>query len=328
MHSLIYLSLGLLLFLVGLGALALHLRSLRARASQKRSVVALQELATKLARDVDDFDGQVRTISGGLEERKPNVGPDEVALAVDEISRAADTMRTKLKDSEEKIREQSAALEEHARAAESDAMTGLAGAVGFEIDSKQGRPGACVEASVPALSVMSPHAPPATEATVVVDDSRDSITGLPNRNAFLEDLRIRLATLRSKPATTCLAMLRIDRFGDILSERGFRAAETVLLRSAESLIEAMRGGDHVARFDRDTFVLYLADLSPDEAPAAVERLRQSVSQQVDVGTSLPVRVTVSSSFAPIEGSAEAAQLVASCRGALALATSGEALAAG
>jgi hypothetical protein len=111
MQSLLYLSLGIVLFLVGLGALALHLRTLRARASQKRSAAALQELAAKLVRDVDHFDGQVRTISGDLEERQPNVGADHVLEALDRIGRVSETMRTQLKDSEEKIREQSETLE-------------------------------------------------------------------------------------------------------------------------------------------------------------------------------------------------------------------------
>ncbi|HEV7282158.1 MAG TPA: diguanylate cyclase [Pirellulaceae bacterium] len=462
MQSLLYLSLGILLFLVGVGALALHLRSLRARAAQKRSIFALQDLATKLARDVDEFDDRVRSISGGLEGRKPDVGADEVLVAVEQISRVSDVMRTKLKDSEEKLRYQSELLEDHARAARTDAVTGLPNLSGLEIELEQRlaalrdrnetssllkielgdlrrlaaahgpdateahlkavakaiavgdtdeffaarcgegefavvfhgwdvdrarhraerirlridslevaegfrttasaglveanradspgdwlrrtddcleeakRRGSGVGIRLRSGALLSfDEAPPevpahvraAPEPTIVADETVDPITGLPNRAAFLEDLKIRLATLRSKPGTTCLAMLRIDRFGDILSDRGFRAAETVLLRSAESLKAAMRGGDHAARFDRDTFVLFLTELTPEAAPTAVERLRASISQPVEIGNSRPVEVTASSSFAPIEGASEAAQLVARCRGALAIATTGESLAA-
>jgi diguanylate cyclase (GGDEF)-like protein len=329
MQSLLYLSLGIVLFLVGLGALALHLRTLRARVSQKRSAAALQELAAKLVRDVDHFDGQVRTISGDLEERKPNVGADDVLEALDRIGHVSETMRTQLKDSEEKIREQAETLEEHVLEG-AEALIGLAQAAGLGVGSEERRVTRSDEAepSSSTLPSVGPQAPTPPEAALVVDESRDPMTGLPNRAAFLDDLKLRLATLPSGPVTTCLAMLRIDRFGEILSERGFRAAETVLIRSAESLTAAMRGGDHAARFDRDTFVLYLADLSPDDAPAAVERLRRSVSQPVEIGSAQAIQVTVSSSFAPIEASAEAAQLVARCRGTLALATTGEALGAG
>ena len=458
MQSLLYLSLGILLFLLGLAALALHLRSLRARAAQKRSIGALQDLATKLARDVDEFDDQVRTISGGLEDRKPDVAADEVLVAVEQISRVSDVMRTKLKDSEEKLRQQSELLEDHVRAARTDAVTGLSNRSGLEIelqarltalrdrnepcsllmlelidlrklaavrgpdateaylkavgkaigvgdtdefftarsgegefavafhgwdvdrarhraerirsriDSLQTAEGfrttvsaGLVEANradsqgewlrraddclqeakrrgpsvgvrlrngaLLAFDEAPPELPPtvraAPEPTVMVDDTVDSVTGLPNRTAFLEDLKIRLATLRSQPGSTGLAMLRIDRFGDILSDRGFRAAETALVRSAESLKAAMRGGDHAARFDRDTFVLFLTNLGPDDAPIAVERLRASISQPVEIANSRPVEVTASSSFALIDGSSEAAQLVARCRGALAIATTGE-----
>lgn len=331
MQSLLYLSLGLVLFLLGLAALALHVRSLRAKAFQRRSVAALQELATKLARDVDDYDGQVRTISGGLEAAKPGVAAYDVLTAVDQISRASESMRTKLKDSEEKIREQAEALEEQARVASEQTLMGLVQATGLDFDGQNGR--ATPPEEVEPTNRAPAELPPALRAApeepaLTVDECRDSITGLPNRNAFLDDLKIRLATRRSKPGTTCLAMLRIDRFGEILSDRGFRAAETVLMRSAENLASAMREGDRAARFDRDTFVIYLTDLNSEDAPAAVERLRQSVSQEVEIGSAVPIHVTASSSFAPIEGSAEAAQLVACCRGALALATPGEALAAG
>lgn len=461
MQSLLYLSLGILLFLLGLYALALHLRSLRAKASQKRSIVALQHLATKLARDVNDYDDRVRTISDSLDERKRDVGADEVLVAVEQISRVSDVMRTKLKDSEEKLRQQSELLEDHERAARTDAVTGLPNRSGLEleldrrlaalrernetasllkielvgfrglaashgpdaaeaysnavakaigvgdtdeffaarsgegefavvfhgwdvdrarhraerirsrIDAIQGAENVRMTASaglVEANRADTPEdwfrrtddcvaeanrrgssvgirlrsgallafdeAPPelsassreAVEPAVAADEAVDPITGLPNRAAFLEDLKIRLIKLRSKPGTTCLAMLRIDRFGDILSDRGFRAAETVLLRSAESLKAAMRGGDHAARFDRDTFVLFLTDLAPEDAPAAVERLRSGISQPVEIANSRPVDVTASSSFAPIDGASEAAQLVARCRGALAIATTGESLA--
>lgn len=463
MQSLLYLALGLSLFLVGIWAFVLHLRSLRARRAQKRSIVALHELATKLARDVDEFDGQVKTISEGLDDKKTNVATDEVSVAVEQISRASDVMRTKLKDSEEKLRQQSAILEDHAVAARTDASTGLPNRAGLELELErrlaalrdggettslltielvdfdrligsrgtaaseaylravakaisvgdtddffaartagsefavvfhdwdvdrarhraerirsridsllvqheddvlrlsacagladagraessadwQRRTNACLEEAKrrgPSVGVrmrcgallafdeappqLPPQVRPDPKPVVVVDESLDSVTGLPNRNAFLDDLKIRLATLRSQPAS-CLAMLRIDRFGDILSDRGFRAAEAVLQSCAEALKAGLRPGDHVARFDRDTFVLYLADLNSGDAPAAVERLRASVSQRVDVGSSLPIDVTASSSFAAIDGSAEAAQLVARCRGALAMATTGEALA--
>ena len=466
MQSLLYLALGLSLFLVGIWAFVLHLRSTRARAAQRRSIIALHELATKLAHDVNEFDGQVKTISNSLDDGKPSVATDEVLVAVEQISRASDVMRTKLKDSEEKLREQSAILEDHALAARTDASTGLPNRAGLELELERRlaalrdgaeatslltielvdfdclvgshgpaageaylcavakaisvgdtdnffaartggaefavvfngwdvdrarhraerirsridairvqpddvvlqttacaglaeggrtdspadwlrRANACLEEAKrrgPSLGIRMrsgallsfDEGPPqlplqvrtAPKPTVVVDESLDSVTGLPNRTSFLEDLKIRLATVRSEPAANCLAMLRIDRFGDILSDRGFRAAETVLQCTAETLMAGLRPGDHVARFDRDTFVLFLADLNSGDAPAAVERLRASVSQQVAIGSSLPIDVTASSSFAPIDRSAEAAQLVARCRGALAMATTGEALAVG
>jgi hypothetical protein len=73
-------------------------------------------------------------------------------------------------------------------------------------------------------------------------------------------------------------------------------------------------------------VLFLTDLATDDAPAAVERLRESLSHPVEIAGSRPVDVTASSSFTPIDGGSEAAQLVACCRGALAIATTGESLA--
>lgn len=464
MQSLLYLALGLSLFLIGVWAFVLHLRSTRARTAQRRSIVSLHDLASKLVRDVSESDGQVRTISDGLDDGKPSLGTDDVLLAVEQISRASDVMRTKLKDSEEKLKQQSAILADHALAARTDASTGLPNRSGLELELERRlaalrddseptslltielvafdrlvgshgpaaseaylravakaisvgdtddffaartggaefavvfrgwgvdrarhraerirsriealrvqqdavvlqttacaglaeggrtdspadwlrRANACLEeakrrgpcvgvrmrsGALLAFDEAPPELPPqvrtASKPSIVVDESLDSVTGLPNRNSFLEDLKTRLATLRSQPTANCVAMLRIDRFGDILSDRGFRAAETVLQCCAETLKSGLRPGDHVARFDRDTFVMFLADLNSEDAPAAVERLRASVSQRVDIGSSLPIDVTASSSFAPIDGSAEAAQLVARCRGALALATTGEALA--
>jgi diguanylate cyclase (GGDEF)-like protein len=165
-----------------------------------------------------------------------------------------------------------------------------------------------------------------TATSVVAGD--DVITGLPNRAKFLEELEVRLETLRRINSPHCIAMVRIDRFGDLRAERGMRASELVLQRTAERLQETMREGDIVARFDRDTFVLSLAELSAEDAPGAVERLRRSACQeiQLEVEGAASIIVTASSSFAAVDPDSEASQLVACCRGALAMARSEESLA--
>ena len=73
----------------------------------------------------------------------------------------------------------------------------------------------------------------------------DTLTGLPNRMAFQEDLAQRLAA--SAEPRLAVLMIDLDRFKDVNDTLGHAAGDTVLRVAAQRLAGVLRGADRVYR---------------------------------------------------------------------------------
>jgi diguanylate cyclase (GGDEF)-like protein/PAS domain S-box-containing protein len=101
----------------------------------------------------------------------------------------------------------------------------------------------------------------AAEQTIIELARTDALTGLPNRVAFLD--RLRLAFARAKRGTKPFAVLYldIDRFKDINDTLGHPAGDALLKVAAERLKACVRQTDMVARFGGDEFAVLQEDLA-------------------------------------------------------------------
>lgn len=99
----------------------------------------------------------------------------------------------------------------------------------------------------------------------------DSLTGLPNRDAFSERIKesIKRATRHNKIGA--LMFLDLDRFKLINDSLGHDAGDKVLQVTAKRIQACMRETDTVFRLSGDEFVIILEDLNKDECSSNVAR---------------------------------------------------------
>lgn len=98
----------------------------------------------------------------------------------------------------------------------------------------------------------------------------DSLTGLANRRGFLEALE------RRGDVEGALAILDGDNFKRINDAHGHLQGDRVLRAMAQRLATSMSGGEVVARWGGDEFVVFFPDCTMEEAAYRLDRLRYSM----------------------------------------------------
>ncbi|MES2992926.1 MAG: GGDEF domain-containing protein [Pseudomonadota bacterium] len=140
--------------------------------------------------------------------------------------------------------------------------------------------------------------------------SRDDLTGLFNRRAALDRMRDELSVRgRSEPLMS-IALMDIDNFKGINDLHGHAVGDGVLRRFGESAQAAVRGGDLLARWGGEEFVLMMPATSPDQAVAAMHRVRQALQSASFDDLALDLTVTFSAGVADCSGSDDLEQAIA------------------
>ncbi|MBU0751843.1 MAG: diguanylate cyclase [Gammaproteobacteria bacterium] len=104
----------------------------------------------------------------------------------------------------------------------------------------------------------------------------DHLTGLPNRNLFMDRLKLAIAQARRKERRMAVMFVDLDHFKEINDRLGHAVGDVVLCEASRRLRDALREGDTVARLGGDEFIVLLADLSdsPDAATVAAKMLER------------------------------------------------------
>ena len=99
----------------------------------------------------------------------------------------------------------------------------------------------------------------------------DALTGLLNRRAFFDELRLRLARQIERPRPGALVYVDLDNFKLVNDRFGHKQGDAALKAVAEILSSSVRAGDLVARLGGDEFALWLdgTDDAGAEAKARV-----------------------------------------------------------
>lgn len=107
--------------------------------------------------------------------------------------------------------------------------------------------------------------------------THDALTGLPLRNKLWEHIA---AVMRSPDAPLACMFLDLDNFKIVNDTLGHSAGDTLLVEVADRLRQAMRGGDLVARFGGDEFVVASDTGSVHDALRVANRILQVLSDPV------------------------------------------------
>jgi diguanylate cyclase (GGDEF)-like protein len=117
-----------------------------------------------------------------------------------------------------------------------------------------------------------------TRARLLADEAyTDTLTGLPNRRRFDEELVRAAGSTTRRSAELAVAMIDIDRFKRYNDAFGHQAGDIALRRVGGAIATSVaRSADFAARYGGEEFVVILEDTALDGAYAVAERIRNEV----------------------------------------------------
>ncbi len=129
----------------------------------------------------------------------------------------------------------------------------------------------------------------------------DALTGLPNRQLFIQQLENALARNKRSGTPYSVLFLDIDGFKLINDSLGHQVGDRVLQTVGSKIKGEMRDADVAARFGGDEFVILLTDTEPRMAMVAAHRVQATLSQPHSLdGHEIVTRVSIGIASSDIE----------------------------
>lgn len=135
----------------------------------------------------------------------------------------------------------------------------------------------------------------------------DPLTGLGNRRRLDERLATLFEEARASESSLTVIMCDADHFKSINDTLGHQAGDAVLKEISERLAAAVHGRGEVFRYGGEEFVALMPGLTPAEARAVGEEMREALASfEVDISalklSKSSIAVTLSAGIAHAEGS--------------------------
>lgn len=129
----------------------------------------------------------------------------------------------------------------------------------------------------------------------------DHLTGLLNRVTFEMRLSEALQNTAKEKKNFCLMMIDIDHFKKINDTYGHLVGDYILQEFAGYLKSYFRKGDFIFRYGGEEFIVFLSDISPEDAVASAEKLRMLVREKSFSVDEKVLYITLSIGLAMREG---------------------------
>lgn len=107
--------------------------------------------------------------------------------------------------------------------------------------------------------------------------NHDTLTGLPNRHFFYEQLKNTLINAEQNSMPFAVVFVDLDGFKPINDVLGHAAGDAVLKSVARRLEENVRKNDLVARYGGDEFVIILSGIHKTAVPAIARKIVETVA---------------------------------------------------
>jgi len=113
---------------------------------------------------------------------------------------------------------------------------------------------------------------------------RDSLTGLPNRAAFAEQVEQAMLNFEMEGRQFAVLLIDLTRFSRVNEGVGSLAGDELIITVARRLISALRAGDVLARLVGDEFAVLLSVADdPSEAMRAARRMQSCLATPIRLG---------------------------------------------
>lgn len=132
----------------------------------------------------------------------------------------------------------------------------------------------------------------------------DSLTKLPNRKFFFEQLDAAIAEAKAAHQMLALMIFDLDHFKEINDKYGHLAGDQALVQVAEAMRAAIQEDDFAARLAGDEFIIfYRSAVTEAQVKDAIERLRAHLNERPLVvgGERIPIHISIGVSFFPEHG---------------------------
>ncbi len=123
------------------------------------------------------------------------------------------------------------------------------------------------------------------EERLLHDAVHDNLTGLPNRELFVDRLQSAILRTNADNATQpSIFILDIDRFKQVNDEFGLAVGDSILLTVARRLARLMKPQDTLARLAGDQFAfLIISEYQPERIAAFAESIRRTLRAPITIG---------------------------------------------
>ncbi|MFC6981249.1 EAL domain-containing protein [Microbulbifer taiwanensis] len=124
--------------------------------------------------------------------------------------------------------------------------------------------------------------------------NRDPLTGLYNRQHFLQLLGSAIKSTAGSQRTGGLMFIEVDRFEETVQKVvGVAGADALQKKMAELVQSSLRRGDVVARYSDESFCLLMPDTTPDSAEHRAKEIVKKVSDTIFEAAGKTLQVTAS-----------------------------------
>ncbi|MBQ2560795.1 MAG: diguanylate cyclase [Fibrobacter sp.] len=142
--------------------------------------------------------------------------------------------------------------------------------------------------------------------------TKDPLTGLLNRQAFMDRSAGELVFARRNNTSVNIVMVDVDDFKHVNDTWGHQCGDLILREVARLLNDEMRDSDLLARYGGEEFLILMSGITFEDAKKRAEKLRSTIERHIFSWMDAVVPVTISLGLSSRQGTdiAQISELIA------------------